>query len=508
MKDTIEIFLPQDDNAHKASKVYAKHCISFASAFSENDLKFTGRSVDVNWHQQNMATRIRSNYFTKWSQNNMETQARKRGDADKIAEAADLENTYLLKERKTTKLNTDDGEPTDRTGSRWQQFMASRPMLVEPAYFIFSIADRSSAIAHTQFVTALIEESTLEAENLTEATGEVEDDIQSEASIWLLYCNLARALPAIFVTLIVVAYGDVGGRRPGLLLSNVGSFARHMMYVIVIYEDLDVTWLVFASFLEGICGTQSVITASVYSYIADVVSGPEHQKTFRFAVAHSLNFLGSAVGNLSVGVIIDQIGYLPLYWIFIILYVVDFLYIAILVPESNPRQEGTVFSIKGAFIKTAMFFKVYIKERPEHPTARISLGLLLAGIMITSIMTLGVLDVIVLYVTGEPFSLDSAEVGYFGALASTSGFLYAIFVVRILRKVGFADIGVSIISVIGAGIGFIHLGFAVGTLMLYFSKYNVITSHLVLKGILVRCPTLYSEANLQCAIRLYISDSC
>ena len=394
----------------------------------------------------------------------------KRNDTGKIPAASELENTYLLKERTTPKLNTDDGEPSDRQGSRWQRFMASRPMLVEPAYLIFSIADRSSTVAHTQFVTALIEESTLEAENLTEATGEVEDDIQSEASIWLLYCNLARTLPAIFVTLIVAAYGDVGGRRPGLLLSNVGATAKYIMYVIVIYEDLDVRWLVFASFLEGISGTHSVITASVFSYIADVVSGPEQQKTFRFAVVHSLGYFGAAVGNLSVGFIIDQIGYLLLFWIFAILYIVDFLYIAVLVPESNPRKEGTRFSIQGAFIKTATSFKVYIKDRPERPTARLSLNLLLIGIIITSIMMLGIFEVIVLYIVGEPFSLDSVEVGYYCALSSATGFLYSVLVVRLLRKVGFTDVGVAIISVIGGSIGLIHLGFAVGTIMLFFSK--------------------------------------
>ena len=154
-----------------------------------------------------------------------------RYNANKMPAAPTLESTSLLKERTTSWVHKDDGEPTDKSGSRWQRFMASRPMLVEPAYLIFSIADRSSFVAHTQFVTSLVEESTLEAKNLTEATGEVEDDIQSEASIWLLYCNLVRTLPAVFVTLIVAAYGDVGGRRPGLLLSNVGMIVMRLVAI-------------------------------------------------------------------------------------------------------------------------------------------------------------------------------------------------------------------------------------------------------------------------------------
>ena len=410
----------------------------------------------------------------------MEMQTQNRYDGDKMPAAPTLESTYLLKERTTPRVDKDDGEPTDKPGSRWQRFMASRPMLVEPAYLIYSIADRSSIVAHTEFVTSLVEESTLEAENLTEATGEVEDDIHSEASIWLLYCNLARTLPAIFVTLIVVAYGDVGGRRPGLLLSTVGTIARFTVYIIVIYVDLDVSWLVFGCFLEGLCGTHSAIAASVYSYIADVVSGPEHQKTFRFAVVQALNYFGSVVGQLSVGLIIDEIGYLPLFWIFIILGCAAFLYIAILVPESNPRKDGTDFSIQGAFIKTATSFKVYIKERPEHPSARFSLSLLLAGVAICYIMAPGAFEVMVLYIMGEPFSLDSSEVGYFLALLSASGCLYSMVVVRLLRKVGFADISVAIISVIGGSIACIYLGFAVDSLMLFFSKYAVITGRILL----------------------------
>ena len=410
----------------------------------------------------------------------MEMQTQKRNDGDKMTAAPTLESTYLLKERTTPQVDTDDGEPTDRPGSRWQRFMASRPMLVEPAYLIFSIADRSCLVAHTQFVTSLVEKSTLEAENLTEATEEVEDDIHSEASIWLLYCNLARTLPAIFVTLIVVAYGDVGGRLPGLLLSNVGTVARFTVYIIVIYEDLDVSWLVFGCLLEGLCGTHSAIAASVYSYIADVVSGPEQQKTFRFAVVQALNYFGAVAGHFSVGLIIDEIGYLPLFWIFIILAGVAFLYIAVLVPESNPRTDGTVFSLQGAFVKTATSFKVYIKERPEHPSARFSLSLLLAGVTISYIMAPGSFEVIVLYIMGEPFSLDSAEVGYYCALVSASGCLYSMVLVPLLRKVGFADIAVAIISVIGGSVTLILLAFAVGTAMLFFSEYTVITGRVLL----------------------------
>ena len=409
----------------------------------------------------------------------MEMQTQNRNDVDKIPAAPTVESIYLLKER-TTRVDKDDGEPTSRPESRWQRFMASRPMLVEPAYLIYSIADRSSIVAQAQFVTSLVEESTLEAENLTEATGEVEDDIQSEASIWLLYCNLARTLPAIFVTLIVVAYGDVGGRRPGLLLSTVGTIARFIVYIIVIYEDLDFSWVVFGCLLEGLGGTHSVIAASVYAYISDVVSGPEQQKTFRFAVVQALNYFGSVVGQLSVGLIIDEIGYLPLFWIFIILGCVAFLYTAILVPESNPRKDGTRFSIKGAFIKTATSFKVYIKQRPEHPNARFSLILLLAGVAICYIMAPGSFEVIVLYIMGEPFSLDSAEVGYYCALTAASGCVFSMVVVRLLRKVGFSDIGVAIISVIGGAVALIHLAFAVGIIMLFFSKYTVIAGRVLL----------------------------
>ena len=326
----------------------------------------------------------------------------------------DSESTVLLKARPNQEAQETIREP----GSRWESFLKARPFFVEPAFLLYNLASRCAIAVHDQFVNQLVEDSLKDPYigNSTEMKEGVEEDIQAEASTWLLYCNLARTLPAIFVTLIVVAYGDVTGRRPGLVLSNIGSAARFIVYVLLIYEDLDISWLVFACFLEGICGTHSAISACAYAYIADVVPGPEEKRTFRFALVHSTTFMAGAIGNLTVGYIIDAFGYLPLFWSYVVIHIIDILYIVIIVPESNPRQDGATFSVTGAFRKTINSFKVYFKERPGQPNARILLCLLFTAQAVNSIPSLGVMDVSTTYMLAEPFCFDSVLVGYYVAL--------------------------------------------------------------------------------------------
>ena len=387
----------------------------------------------------------------------------------------DAEDTYLLRERnKSTGLKGTAKEDTCEGNSRWHRFMAARPMLVEPAFLIYNMASRPATIAHVEFVNSLVEKSTLESENATQVDEELQVEIQSRASMWLLFCGLARTLPAIFVTLIVVAYGDIGGRRPGLVLPNVGCAARYVIYVVLIYEELPIQWLVFACFLEGVCGTESVITASAYTYIADVlISVPESRRTFRFAVVHSTTFVAAAVGNLFIGYIIDIVGYLPLFWIFTMLYLIDIVYIIILVPESNPRQAGASFSVSEAIGKTIASFQVYSKKRPEEKYGRLLLGFLLAALMVTSVITFGLFDVIVLYIMGDPFHFSSVEVGYFTSLTAFCSILGDVFGVPILRRLGLADVSVAIIASICGACSFVLIAFSVNTTMLFLSKIQI-----------------------------------
>ena len=54
LKDTTEVILTQNDNAHAAAKVHASHGTGYASVFSGYGLKFTGRSVLMNLYHENI----------------------------------------------------------------------------------------------------------------------------------------------------------------------------------------------------------------------------------------------------------------------------------------------------------------------------------------------------------------------------------------------------------------------------------------------------------------------
>lgn len=400
--------------------------------------------------------------------------------------AFEFENANLVRDN-IKPSNTNSPKQPDTAASlpdsMWDRFLQSRPKFVEPAFLVYNLAFRSAIPVHVQFVSSVVEDrmhGSVGGVNMTEPGGlqgvtvlnsPDEDAIQEKASLWLMYCNLARTLPAIFITLVVVSYGDTGGRRLGLLLSNIGGACRFLIYVLLIYCNLPIWWLVLANFLEGLGGTHSTITASAYSYISDVV--PAGKRTFRFSVAHALTFVASGLGNLAVGYILSAVGFLSLFWGITILYVVNTIYIFILVPESNDTGEKGTFSIGRVFQETVNSFRIYFKERPSQPNARLELGLLLLTGALVSVILTGRIDSDTLYMLGSPFYFSAILIGYYMAFQSLCIVLSDVLGVPLLLRAGMSDIGLGLVSGISGLCGGVLQAFSVSTIMLFFGKLFV-----------------------------------
>lgn len=125
--------------------------------------------------------------------------------------------------------------------------------------------------------------------------------VVSRASVWFLHCLLqeVEALTAkwtlyidiggLFVGLLVVpllgSWSDYAGRRPVLILSNLGLAIQALVYLLVMYLRLPVVYFLLGRVLCGLSGDFNVSLAVCFSYVADI--SDSRSRTFRVAILES-----------------------------------------------------------------------------------------------------------------------------------------------------------------------------------------------------------------------------
>lgn len=98
--------------------------------------------------------------------------------------------------------------------------------------------------------------------------------------------NLCIAVAGFSLSLLMVpllgSWSDVAGRRPILLLSNVGLALQAVVYLFVMYLKLPMGYFLVGRVLCGLSGDYNVLLAACFSYVADI--SDRRSRTFRVAI--------------------------------------------------------------------------------------------------------------------------------------------------------------------------------------------------------------------------------
>ena len=305
-----------------------------------------------------------------------------------------------------------------------------RPYLVEIPIFLFFLAYKGALPLKEQFVYSLItSQYTLDTSqsdgvspscalylnpdaNLTDVDLALEIATQEDSSELLSILNLVRNVPALFTTLLICSYTDVVGRRWGILLPCVGGALKGFAFLVVAYKGISyVSLLYVGEVLEGIGG--SIMTAQnvAVAYVSDI-SHPD-TRTFRFTIIQCLHYLGTALGNLFMGYLINTTGYIGSLWYTIALYVLCLLWVLFLLPESVAiGKTVSNFSPTATFNGAIMVFTLYAKKtRPFLD--RVVLLVMLVPVIMDDLILLGRNDVDTLYMLAVPFCWTSIVIGLF-----------------------------------------------------------------------------------------------
>ena len=222
-----------------------------------------------------------------------------------------------------------------------------KTITVEPVMFLYMY------LVFTQFLTfqALIyhkicinnyNTSICEVLNKNKSLKTEDDFVQKQTSTWILYSNLAFAIPSIFsVMLFLGPWGDLVGRKIPLLLPVVGSLLNNICNMInAIYIHAPLGYLLIGSFINGLMGGFIGILMACHSYITHIAE-PEN-RIVRIGILQAMTFLSSTIGTATSGVMLDRTGFVFVFSALIVIMCITLVYIVVWVDNIVPEDQELV----------------------------------------------------------------------------------------------------------------------------------------------------------------------
>lgn len=116
---------------------------------------------------------------------------------------------------------------------------------------------------------------------------------------WNLYLTLGQYFAAMVLVPLLGSWSDLAGRRPVLIISNLGMAVQAVVYLLVLYLKLPVFCLLLARILSGLTGDFIAAMACCYSYVADI--SDQRSRTFRVAILEACRGVSAMLASVLGG---------------------------------------------------------------------------------------------------------------------------------------------------------------------------------------------------------------
>ncbi|XP_029372809.1 proton-coupled folate transporter [Echeneis naucrates] len=226
------------------------------------------------------------------------------------------------------------------------------PVSVEPVLFLSMFSLVLQTPLSTQYLRDRISEDL--GYNGTRRSGcsnssVTPDPLQEEVDIltahWNLYINLGGFSVGLLVVPLLGSWSDLAGRRPILILPNLGLALQAVVYLIVMYLKLPVGYFLLGRVLSGLSGDFSAILAGCFSYIADTSN--RRSRTFRVAVLEACLGLSGMLASIIGGQWRRAQGYINPFWLVLATNLAAALYASLFVRESvSPDPRAKLFTTR------------------------------------------------------------------------------------------------------------------------------------------------------------------
>ncbi|XP_075905798.1 proton-coupled folate transporter-like isoform X2 [Nelusetta ayraudi] len=160
----------------------------------------------------------------------------------------------------------------------------------------------------------------------------LQKEVEALTAKWNLYINIGGFFVGLFVVPLLGSWSDLAGRRPVLILSNLGLAIQSLVYLLVMYLKLPVAYFLVGRVLCGLSGDFNVSLAVCFSYMADI--SDSRTRTFRVAVLEACMGISGMLAGVIGGRWMQAQGYIQPYWLVLATNVSSALYVYLFLRET------------------------------------------------------------------------------------------------------------------------------------------------------------------------------
>eukprot|EP00066_Takifugu_rubripes_P004874 XP_003968530.1 PREDICTED: proton-coupled folate transporter-like [Takifugu rubripes] len=193
-----------------------------------------------------------------------------------------------------------------------------RWVTVEPALVLTMVSVGLHGPLSTQYLWERISQDL--SYNGSETSGcsnDSSDPLQKVVETMTAQWNLCIAVAGFSLSLLMVpllgTWSDVAGRRPILLLSNVGLALQAVVYLFVMYLKLPMGYFLVGRVLCGLSGDYNVLLAACFSYVADI--SDRRSRTFRVAILEACLGISGMLSGIIGGEWKSARGVIEPFWL-------------------------------------------------------------------------------------------------------------------------------------------------------------------------------------------------
>lgn len=200
-------------------------------------------------------------------------------------------------------------------------------------------------------------------------------------------------------------WSDHVGRRSVLIIPFIGLALQVVIYLVVMYQELHVGYLLLGRIIGGITGDFNMILAGCFAYIADITDRPS--RTFRVAILEACLGIAGMIASIIGGHWRKVQGYINPFWLAFAVNVFAAFYVYFFVRESvKDKKPSKLFTIK----HYQSIFRLF--TLPGENGRRSKLCLYSLALLLVVTVHMGAKDLMVIYELSFPLCWDSDLIGY------------------------------------------------------------------------------------------------
>lgn len=207
-----------------------------------------------------------------------------------------------------------------------------RAINIEPLFFLYYFSSfltipTKSALWYWKVCMTLYDNDWICANlNQNDSLIELEDQVQVINSQWNFYDYICYAIPSLLLTFCYGSWSDHISRKIPIMLPLIGNIIQNVLYIFAAKNiQSPYGFMLLINFIAGICGGSATFFMAAISYQSHVT--PQKSRTFRISIVYGCLNVGSFMGALLSGIMLEKTGFTFVYCVAIITTSISLIYV-------------------------------------------------------------------------------------------------------------------------------------------------------------------------------------